>query len=89
MTVSKPTISRLDAWMDDEVAPMREYDPRLDEAEYREALSKTLHAAQLRLADDAGALLGTEFGDRVYSSLKEHSDRLRDRSLREWFRRHW
>jgi hypothetical protein len=86
---------RLETWLTEEVAVMRQYDPHLDEAEYRDALGKTLHAAQLRLADEADHLARIAYGetrglgDRVYASLKEVSDRARDRSLREWFRRHW
>jgi hypothetical protein len=76
-------------WLDEEVEMMRQYDPHLDEAEYREALCKTLRAEQLKVADAASDLVDAAFGDRVFASLKAHSDRLRDRSLREWFRRYW
>lgn len=63
------------------------------EIEYREALGKTLHAAQLKVADDFDALARAchveEIGDRVYAHLRSISERARDRSLREWFRGRW
>ena len=72
--------------MDEEVALYRAHYPLSDaaEADFREALGKTLHAAQLRLADAAG-----DAGDAVLAELKKVSDRARDRSLREFFRRFW
>ena len=88
--------TRLSRWLDEEVELLREYDPEMTperEDEYRDSLGKTLHAAQLKVADDFDALCRAthveEFGDRIYAHLKSISDNARDRSLREWFRSRW
>jgi hypothetical protein len=82
--------------MDEEVASIRRYDPDMTperEAAYRKACGKTLHAAQLKLADDFDALSRAchveEIGDRIYAHLRAISDDARDRGLREFFRRFW
>lgn len=74
-------MSRLERWLDEEVrlaGPMGQQ----EESEYREALSGTLIAAQLRVADAAGDL-----GDAVLTALRSHTERVRNSRLREWFRR--
>ncbi len=78
--------ARLERWMDEEVSLCQEHSPLTadEEIAYRDAMGKTLHAAQLRVADSAGDL-----GDAVLIALKRHSDAARDRSLREFFRRFW
>lgn len=88
--------TRLERWLDEEVSLIREYDPRMtysSELEYRRMMEGTLHGQQLKLADEADALCRAthvpEIGDRIYAHLKSISDRARDRSLREWFRRYW
>ena len=77
-------MTRLEDWMAEEIGLYeREYGP-LDgaaEAAFREKLAGTLTGAQLRVADEAGAL-----GDSVLAALRSHSDRLRDYALAEWFR---
>lgn len=94
--VSNTPSTRLSRWLDEEVELIREYDPEMTperEVEYREAMEKTLHAAQLKLADDFDALCRAthveEIGDRVYAHLKSISDSARDRSLAQWFRERW
>ena len=93
---SKPTTTRLSRWLDEEVELIRQYDSDMTaerEDEYRDAMSKTLHAAQLKLADDFDALCRAthveEIGDRVYAHLKSISDGARDRSLARWFKERW
>jgi hypothetical protein len=76
--------------MDEEVEIMRKYDPRMTakrEQEYRDALGKTLIAAQLRVSDEASALFGEAFGDRLFENLRARTERARNSSLREFFRR--
>ena len=94
--VQNVSSSRLSRWLDEEVELIREHDTDMTperEVEYREAMGKTLHAAQLKLADDFDALCRAthteEIGDRVYAHLKSISDNARDRGLREFFRRYW
>ena len=80
-------MTRLETWLEEEVALLREYDPDMTEqreSEYREALGKTLHAEQLRVADAFGDL-----GDVALAEMKKVSDRARDLGLRAFFRRFW